>query len=280
MNSHRDINSFKNYLQAKNYTDSTVKSYLKIIQRYKTWIGKEALTAPSLTTEKVVSYLHHLRKASLKARTISNHLCVLRYYLDYLGVVPNPLQYFIYHTPKQRLPHQLLTQKQLQDLYKAPLVSLKYEVLRSLLIEQAIASKDVALLQIQHLLLDKGEILIPARKKSNARKLPLTSFQVDLLYAFLKEDHLKNQSPQTHLFPQNTSNPLTYLREQLNKACPFLTKIAQIRSSVLTLWLKQQDVRIVQYKAGHRYVSSTERYQTADLEALRHQLAHSHPLGK
>jgi len=44
----------------------------------------------------------------------------------------------------------------------------------------------------------------------------------------------------------------------------------QVRTSVITQWLKQFNLREVQYMAGHRYVSSTEGYlvnQTEDLQA-------------
>jgi integrase/recombinase XerD len=37
-------------------------------------------------------------------------------------------------------------------------------------------------------------------------------------------------------------------------------------------------MRQVQYMAGHKYVSSTERYQVGNLEDLASELAHHHPM--
>ncbi|CAM4113381.1 hypothetical protein SAMN06265348_103289 [Pedobacter westerhofensis] len=54
--------------------------------------------------------------------------------------------------------------------------------------------------------------------------------------------------------------------------------MGQVRQSVITEWLKEKDLRTVQYMAGHRYVSSTERYKTNDLEDLKDALQKFHPL--
>jgi integrase/recombinase XerD len=43
----------------------------------------------------------------------------------------------------------------------------------------------------------------------------------------------------------------------------------QVRTSVITHWLKQYNLREVQYMAGHRYVSSTEAYLVNQMEDLR-----------
>ena len=42
----------------------------------------------------------------------------------------------------------------------------------------------------------------------------------------------------------------------------------QLRQSVITEWLKEKGLRQVQYMAGHRYVSNTERYLTTNLQDL------------
>jgi integrase/recombinase XerD len=53
---------------------------------------------------------------------------------------------------------------------------------------------------------------------------------------------------------------------------------SQIRASVIAEWSRRHDVRIVQYMCGHKYVSATERYQSANLDELKEQLRLHHPL--
>jgi site-specific recombinase XerD len=52
----------------------------------------------------------------------------------------------------------------------------------------------------------------------------------------------------------------------------------QVSSRVITWWLKNHNLRQVQYMAGHKYVSSTERYQLNNLDKLQEQLEKYHPL--
>ena len=52
----------------------------------------------------------------------------------------------------------------------------------------------------------------------------------------------------------------------------------QIRSSVITEWLRKNNLRQVQYMAGHKYVSSTQRYQLNNLDDLQNELRSHHPM--
>ncbi len=67
------------------------------------------------------------------------------------------------------------------------------------------------------------------------------------------------------------------LRRALKKQYPDIKNAKQIRFSVITNWLKTKDLRIVQYMAGHKWISSTERYQTTYLENLQNELKKYHP---
>jgi hypothetical protein len=59
---------------------------------------------------------------------------------------------------------------------------------------------------------------------------------------------------------------------------PRLKSMAQIRALVITNWPQQHNLREVQYMVGHKYVSSTQRYRTDNLEDLQKELEKYHPL--
>jgi len=61
---------------------------------------------------------------------------------------------------------------------------------------------------------------------------------------------------------------------------PELLHPKQIRASVITHWLKNHNLRQVQYMAGHKHVSSTERYQLNNLDNLHSKLEKFHPLNQ
>jgi site-specific recombinase XerC len=64
------------------------------------------------------------------------------------------------------------------------------------------------------------------------------------------------------------NNTMQKLMQKLNKQSSKVTSAKQIRSSVITHWLKLYNLRQVQYMAGHRFVSSTEAYLINDLDDL------------
>ena len=51
----------------------------------------------------------------------------------------------------------------------------------------------------------------------------------------------------------------------------------QLRSSVITFWIKTHNLRKAQYFAGHRYISSTEDYLPNNLENLIDDINKLHP---
>ncbi|MXV15617.1 integrase [Hufsiella ginkgonis] len=71
---------------------------------------------------------------------------------------------------------------------------------------------------------------------------------------------------------------MLHLKYALQRIDPKVKNAMQIRQSVITEWLKEKNLRIVQYMVGHKYVSSTELYKTTNLENLKEALNKFHPL--
>jgi integrase/recombinase XerD len=69
------------------------------------------------------------------------------------------------------------------------------------------------------------------------------------------------------------------LMTNVRKINPGIINAKHIRASVITKWLKVYNLREVQYLAGHRYISSTERYLENDLEGLLEEVQQYHPMG-
>ena len=91
------------------------------------------------------------------------------------------------------------------------------------------------------------------------------------------QNKLQNHSEQ--LFPTNArfSSIIYQITKKLKKNNN-VENIKQIRASVITNWLGQYNLRKVQYLAGHRYISSTERYLQDDLENLHEIVNNFHPI--
>jgi integrase/recombinase XerD len=85
-------------------------------------------------------------------------------------------------------------------------------------------------------------------------------------------DRLFLQWKQGEHFYSVTGTMLAHLRK-INKA---VKNFDQIRSSVVTHWVKTYDMRKAQYMAGHRYVSP-EEYKQQVLDELQGDVKKFHP---
>ena len=65
--------------------------------------------------------------------------------------------------------------------------------------------------------------------------------------------------------------------KQLKKQNSKIKNVKQLRASVITNWLKVDNIRIVQHLSGHRFVSSTEAYQANNMDELKEGVNTYHP---
>jgi len=144
----------------------------------------------------------------------------------------------------------------------------------------------VAKLKLTDLKLKEGKLYIAGSRKSNERTLELKSNQIIELmeYQYTTRNELLTYQPAAtnRLFlsvPTAGQQKATgegnlqiwkSLTKEVKEHNPEFINFKQVRTSVITHWLKQHNLRQVQYMAGHRYVSTTEGYlinQTEDLQA-------------
>ncbi len=129
--------------------------------------------------------------------------------------------------------------------------------------------------------LDKGKIYVSSKKRTNKRTLDLKSFHILPLHEYLITERklLNNEIEGNYLFhKKRLIRSISRIKEMINRYEPNLKTLHQIRASVITNWLQHYNLREVQYMAGHKYVSSTERYRTDNLEDLQKELEKYHPL--
>ncbi|WP_237214941.1 hypothetical protein [Salinivirga cyanobacteriivorans] len=129
--------------------------------------------------------------------------------------------------------------------------------------------------------MDKGKIYIPSTRRTNKRILELKPFQILPLHEYLLTERksLNEDIEGNYLFhKKRLIRGMSRIKAMINRYEPRLKNIAQIRASVITNWLQHYNLREVQYMAGHKYVSSTERYRTDNLEDLQKELEKYHPL--
>jgi integrase/recombinase XerD len=273
------MSSFKAYLQQQGYAAKTCSIYDGAIKHYLGWLAQKEIKTNEVQYKDLLYYLEHCGKERFSQNKQRKQLQVLRRYYGYLmnskQADHNPaIGLFI--KQRRRLPHDLLKREALEQLYEQYQGELQSKVIVGLLVYQALQQAELEVLKPTHVKLKEGRIFIPSTGKINSRWLKLEACQILELHELLKQRKDKlffSISGCTSL-----NNHLSALYKQLRKLNPKIKDGKQIRQSVITEWLKHEDIRVVQYKTGHRYVSSTERYEQANLEDLKAQLEKHHPL--
>ena len=193
----------------------------------------------------------------------------------------------------QEVIHNILTSDELEDLYQSYNITKGNEIVRKrnkiivgLLVYQGLTTSNLNNLKVENIQLYKGKIDILGTRKSNGRLLELKPWQLMELMEYINEIRpqiLNENYRETNqlLLPLGTSlnlqNILAKITKELRQINNKFNSTKQIRTSVIINWLKQYNLRKTQYFAGHRYISSTEKYQQDDLESLHKTINTFHP---
>ena len=303
------MKNFEAYLEKEGMKPSTIDQHCRYVGYFKSWMKEESLTITQVNYSEILNYADQLQKEGCRAGYINRILLAVRYYFSWLQKenkgTHNPAAGIRLKGVIRGIPHGLLEKAELEALYASYLVkderSQRNKVILSLLIYQGLTVEDLHHLKADHIQLKAGKISIPAGTSTNSRVLKLEASQIMELHEYMhitrvqilaertigksgrKPDQLKSSDQIDQLFIsvngcEQIKNSLLHLGYALKKINPKYRNSGQIRQSVITEWLKEEDLRTVQYMAGHRYVSSTERYQTSNLEDLKEALNKHHPL--
>ena len=218
----------------------------------------------------------------------------------------NPATHIKIRGTKQKKLYPVLTRQELDTLYldyKLPekddpnnkrnwwqvhkLSRTRNKAMLSLVIWQGLTTAEVDKLTEKDIKLREGKIYVAGSRKSNERELELKPQQImelmEYIYTVRKEllETSKKQTDQLFVSTgenEQSNNNWKRLCHALKAQNPKFINLKQVRTSVITGWLKQHNLRQVQYMAGHRYVSSTEAYMVNDIEDLAEEIQRYHPL--
>jgi len=294
---------YTSYLENKNFTKSSIKSHKYTVTNFETWQTKQRLPLSQITYNDITTYIKHLKSKGNKQRTIQIAIGKLKHYINYQKLQGNISNISITQLKIQGVKRQslydILKPEELEYIYQSypsekinlqqqPLTTIqkRNKIILSLLIYQGITTTDLGNLRIEHIKLFDGKIDIPETRKSNNRCLKLEPFQILLFQDYTltaREQILKEAEKETDKFIVSTGtsdkvlNLLQALMNQIKKDIPKVKNVKQIRASVITNWLKQYNLRETQYRAGHRFVSSTESYKINDIESLQNDIMQFSP---
>lgn len=310
MQTQYDYSKFKGWLILKKYSTATTETNIKIVEYFRTWAESENITELSeISYSDAMMFMQRSSKNGASQKTIANYLLHVRKYYQFLisegEVKENPVAHIKVQGIKRKIYYDVLNSEELQKLYHEYPTTIEYEAgkivppqqknvlsrkrnkaILSLLIYQGLRVEEVAALNLQDLELRGGKITIHSQRRTAARAMKLESHQVYELMDYIhdtRRQFLQTNEATDKLFLQWNKGENFYgitqiMLKHLRKINSRIKNFEQIRASVITAWLKQYDLRKVQYLAGHKYVSSTEDYKANNIDELQDDITTYHPL--
>jgi len=285
--------TLENYLRSK-LSQSSQKIYLFEITHFIKKLGEQK--AESATYIEVMNYVNWLRDNYDNPSTVHRIIQALKHYFFYLIEIGK----------REDHPCRFLTIKdegrgeiQIQDLLKPnelesllnrkeryEVLTIRNQVVMSLLVYQALRIKEMCALTIRDVDLEKGEVKIKSTPKTNPRTLGLKPNQILLFYKYLNEIRsklIKEATENLIITKVGTAEKgegIHYLVSTFRKQIPTkrLTPTTIRQSVIANLLAEGNDLRIVQVFAGHKKPSATEKYRQTNLDALKESIQKFHPL--
>ena len=294
------MNEYKSYLEKENYSKTTIESYYKQAEKFNQWCTKNHTTVESIDYKTILKYIKYLQRKQTTKKTINHKIGTLKIYFKYLLSenyrIDNPIKNINIKGIKRVINYNILESDELEDLYYSyesdniadkyhKLCAKRNKILVGLLVYQGLTTTELIQLELENLQVNKGKVYIKSGTRSNARTLELKPWQIMELVHYVNEvrEEIKRRKhiESERLFIPNNKrlgNTVQHILKKLKKTNNKVINNHQIRASVITNWLKQYNLREVQVLAGHRYISSTERYLEDDLESLHEIVNNFHPI--
>ncbi|WP_299112021.1 site-specific integrase [uncultured Winogradskyella sp.] len=298
------MRQYEDYLYQLGYSRGTVLSYLRSATLFSYWCSSKGYLSETIDYKSCLAYGKYIQQPKkgkrLSKSTVKHQIGGLKIFFNYLIDknirYTNPMHNINIRGAKRSLNHNLLEFAELEDLYysyptrniqppNSSEVALRNKVITGFMVYQGLGTTALKSLKVEHIDIDKGKLYVPSTRKTNTRTLELRSWQMMPLVRYLETDReilLDNLQINTEaLFPLNSDRFDIITRELFKRLKRINYKVKdpkQIRASVIVNWLSAYNVRETQYMAGHRYISSTERYLQDDLENLQEVIETLHPI--
>jgi len=291
-----EVLGFEMFLQQKGIIPKTITRHKREINKYEKWLSENKDKETQNATKKdLLDYLKHVKDSrQLSNATQNGILQKLKNYYTFLGkqyginnithlikirgaerkhltpiFTPDELDLlcdaYYYHV-KEYKP----TKKELYFYPDYETLLNGYYIALTLMAYQALQIHEIENLTSCNFDMRKATVTINQSRKGAKRTLTLEASQIGILIQYFAS---QTDSP---IMPNR--NHFERLNNSLKKLHPKFKNLRQLRISKITHWLKIHGLRKAQHLAGHKNISSTEKYLTGDFETLQNDLDNFHPL--
>ncbi|MBE0700987.1 MAG: tyrosine-type recombinase/integrase [Acholeplasmataceae bacterium] len=296
----RPIEDYRTFLTIeKNFSMYTISGYIKDVEDFSTFIGKEELASDLLdvTRERLARhYLSHLDEQGYSKKSIARKISALRSFYDFL-MDRNEIDTNVFtslHIPKvpKKLP-KIIADEEIDMLFKSidrykPLGFRNY-VLLDLLFSCGLRASELIEMKLKDIQLEQQQILVHG-KGSKDRYVPLHDKLTTDLKTYLTYTRPILLSKGSSLFLSQvfinykgtalTVRGLQLILKQIivHSGETFKIHPHMLRHAFATTLLNHgADLRVVQELLGHEHLKSTQIYTHVSSEVLKEKYKTTHP---
>jgi site-specific recombinase XerD len=311
------MGTFVDHLESQELSRASIGLYNRYLLEFMVFMDQDGTDVDEATGATVAAYLQRLQRRELTNATRRIHLLVLRKFFAWRVSVGaregNPAEHLKMRGVERNKVHTILSIQELEALHAGYAIEVagseeastgkgcrtkaswastskvlreRNRVMIGLLVHQGMTTTEIAALNVQDLRLKEGLLDVQAMKFSKARTLELKAYVMRVRAELMKfhragEQALFLNAPRAgkHEAKGDSLQVWKRLSEELRKQNPRFQDVNQVRASVITHWLGKHGLRQVQYMAGHRFISSTERYQVGQIADLQSDIDRFHPAG-
>ncbi len=286
----KNSTTFYDYLVNKRFSLNSAHRYQKKANSFEDWALKVPFNPIETSYNELLSYIDFEQSKGIKPRTINLKIAVLKHYFDYQNHPNNPAEELQLKGVTKLLPKTRLTPEELDRIYHdfidARLIGKRNKIMLGFVIYQGLNSTELEQLRLENIDLEKGTLYVPKGHRTNSRTLFLKVFQLLAIQNYMLKIRpllLDQTGKKTDQFfvtvgvGKRLGGLITNILRQVKRIEPKAESFQHIRTSVITNWIGEVGLRKAQYLAGHRFVSSTERYEINSLDDLKNSIDIHHP---
>lgn len=283
----KELNNFYTYLNTKNYSINTIKSYEKDLNQFLIYSKNKDIE--SIDYQYLRKYLEYLYNKNYNATTISRHISSLKSFFKYLvkneKLTKNPM--LLISNPKlpKKLPNYL-NYNDLEKLFSSIDKNSKYAIRNHLILELLYSSgirvSELINIKISDIDLSNKRILING--KGNKQRYVLFGNEcLNLISSYLTNHNDCEYLILNKYGKKITDRAIRLILDDIVKKSALKLNISPhtLRHTFATHMLNGgADLKIVSELLGHSNISTTGIYTHVSNEQLRKVYLTSHPRAK
>ncbi|MFM7467482.1 MAG: site-specific tyrosine recombinase/integron integrase [Crocinitomicaceae bacterium] len=273
MNTQQHLNSFKNYMNYRRYSQNTIKTYSDALDVFFRFFQNK--TIESLNKEDLIQFnTEYILKKNLSSSYQNQVINAIK--LFYRNRFNRSMEVDYIQRPRRekRLPN-VLSKDEVKSILESP-TNLKHRAMLSLIYACGLRRSELLNLTLKDILSDRNLIFIRQSKGKKDRVAPIGNKLIEML-----RDYYKAFKPKTWLFEGQFPNT-KYSEKSLENVLKQSLSKAKISKKVSLHWLRHSyathllesgtDLRYIQELLGHSSSRTTEIYthvSTRNLQQIR-----------